>query len=174
MKAHNGMRPHDVVVLLKIISLQGENWFNKDLSSGLFISPSEISESLNRSMIARLISPDKRNVQKNALLKFIENGIGFVFPVEIGAIVRGMPTAHSAPVFQDFFVSSTVYVWPDPHGKSKGEAVSPLYPNQIKAALADESLYQMLSLLDAIRIGKPRECEKAMDLLKQLFSKQYA
>jgi hypothetical protein len=174
MKAHNGMRPHDVVVLLKIISLQGKDWFNKDLSSALFISPSEISESLNRSMIARLISPDKRKVQKNALLKFIENGIGFVFPVEIGALVRGTPTAHSAPVLEEFFVSKTVYVWPDPQGKSKGESVSPLYLNQVKAALLDEHLYQMLSLLDAIRIGKPRECEKALELLKQLFNRQYA
>ncbi len=168
------MRPHDVVVLLKIISLQGEDWFNKDLSSELFISPSEISESLNRSMIARLISPDKRKVQKNALLKFIENGIGFVFPVEIGAIVRGMATAHSAPILQKFFVSKSIYVWPDPHGNAKGEGISPLYPNQVKAALRDESLYQMLSLLDAIRIGKPRECEKALELLKQFFNKQYA
>ena len=168
------MRPHDVVVLLKIISLQGENWFNKDLSAELFISPSEISESLNRSMIARLISPDKRRVQKNALLKFIENGIGFVFPVELGAIVRGMATAHSAPILQEFFISKSVYVWPDPTGDSKGEAVAPLYPNQVKAALIDENLYQMLSLLDAIRIGKPRECEKALELFKQFFNQQYA
>ncbi|WP_304066995.1 hypothetical protein [Pedobacter glucosidilyticus] len=174
MKAHNGMRPHDVVVLLKIIALPGENWLKKDLSSGLFISPSEISESLNRSMIARLISPDKRKVQKNALLKFIENGIGFVFPVEIGAIVRGMPTAHSSPLLQELFVSKTVYVWPDPQGKSKGKAVAPLYPNQVKAALEDQNLYQMLSLVDAIRIGKPRECEKALELLRQLFNRQYA
>jgi len=125
-------------------------------------------------MIARLISPDMRKVQKNALLKFIDNGIGFVFPVEIGAIVRWLATAHSAPILQEFFVSKTVYVWPDPHGNSKGEAISPLYPNQVKAALLDENLYQMLSLLDAIRIGKPRECEKALELFKQFFNKQYA
>jgi predicted transcriptional regulator len=51
MKAHQGVRPHDIVVLLKIISLD-KNWLNKDLASSLYISNSEISESLNRSMIA--------------------------------------------------------------------------------------------------------------------------
>lgn len=174
MKAHNGMRPHDVVVLLKITSLQGQQWLNKDLSSQLYISFSEISESLNRSMIARLLSPDKRKVMKNALLKFIENGLSFVFSIEIGASVRGIPTGHSAPLLKDFFISKEVYVWPHPQGKSRGEAISPLYPNQVKAAMEDEHLYGMLSLLDAVRIGKVRESEKALELLKDFFDKQYA
>ena len=110
MKAHKGMRPHDIVILLKIISLKNDNWLSKDISSSLYISPSEISESLNRSMIARLLSPDKRKVMKNALLKFIENGLGCVFPAELGAIERGMPTGHRAPVLKEFFSSSEDYV----------------------------------------------------------------
>lgn len=54
MKQHKGMRSLDVAVLLKIIAL-GDGWLNKDLAVGLSISPSEISESLNRSRIARLL-----------------------------------------------------------------------------------------------------------------------
>jgi hypothetical protein len=174
MKAHNGMRPHDIVVLLKIISLEDENWLNKDLSASLYISSSEISESLNRSMIARLVSPDKRRVLKNALLRFIENGLAFVFPAEPGAIVRGMATAHSAPVLKEFFLSKEIYVWPSPNGETKGAAINPLYANQAQAALADENLYQMLALIDAVRVGKVRECDKAIELLKQIFNRQYA
>jgi len=102
MKAHNGMRPHDIVVLLKIISL-GDEWLNKDLSESLYISSSEITESLNRSMIARLISSDKKKVFKSALMRFIENGIGFVFLVHPGAMVRGIPTAHNAPILKEYF-----------------------------------------------------------------------
>lgn len=173
MKVHNGMRPHDVVVLLKIISLQG-NWMNKDLSSSLFISSSEISESLNRSMIARLISPDKKKVFKGALLKFIENGLSFVFPVEPGAIVRGIPTAHSAPILKEYIISDDVYVWPTPNGEAKGQGIAPLYPNQVQAVLQDEKLYDMLSLVDSVRVGKVREVEKALDLLKQYFGMAYA
>lgn len=54
MKKHNGMRPQDIVMLLKIISIY-DNWRNIDLANALQISPSEVSEALNRCMIARLI-----------------------------------------------------------------------------------------------------------------------
>jgi len=174
MKAHNGMRPHDIVVLLKIIAFQGNHWLSKDLSATLFISPSEISESLNRSMIAGLLSPDKKRVMKNAMLKFIENGLRFVFPAELGAIERGMATGHSAPVLKEFFSSSEDYVWTFSSGKSKGQSITPLYANQARAAELDQHLYDMLALVDAIRIGKVRECEKAVELLKMYFNGIYA
>jgi len=159
------MRPHDVVVLLKIISLDS-GWLNKDLSAGLNISPSEISESLNRSAIAGLISPDKKKVFKNALLKFIEYGLGYVFPAEPGAIERGIPTAHSAPVLKDAIISDENYVWPYANGKVRGQSIAPLYAKQVQAVLLDEKLYDMLALIDSIRVGKVREREKALALLK--------
>lgn len=173
MKAHNGMRPHDLVVLLKIISLD-KNWLNKDLATSLYISNSEISESLNRSMIAKLISPDKRVVFKTALYNFIEHGLKFVFPAEPGPIVRGLPTAHSAPILKDYFVSDENYVWPSADGKVKGQAIVPLYPNQVIAAMNDEKLYDKLALVDAIRVGKVREQKKALELLKKSFELVYA
>lgn len=173
MKVHNGMRPHDLVVLLKIVS-SDKDWMQKQLSGSLGISNSEISESLNRSMIARLISRDKRVVFKTALYNFIEHGLKFVFPAEPGVIVRGMPTAHSAPILKDYFVSDQHYVWPDPLGKVKGQAISPLYPNQLLAAKNDDKLYDMLALVDAIRVGKVREQKKALELLKQSFELVYA
>lgn len=173
MKTHNGMRPHDIVVLLKIISL-GNKWLNKDLSESLYISSSEISESLNRSMIARLISPDKKKVFKSALMRFIENGLGFVFPAEPGAIERGIPTAHSAPILNEYFLSEENYVWPSANGKVRGQTIAPLYPNQIKAVINDEKLYNMLALVDSIRVGKVRESEKALELLRQIFGLEYA
>ena len=162
------MRPHDVVVLLKIISINNE-WLNKDLSESLFISSSEISESLNRSMIARLISPDKKKVFKNALIRFIENGLAFVFPVEPGAVERGIPTAHSAPILKEQFLSEENYVWPYPNGKVRGQSIVPLYQNQVMAVLNDEKLYNMLALVDSIRVGKVRESQKAVGLLRQMF-----
>lgn len=162
------MRPHDVVVLLKILSLNG-GWLNKDLSVALNISQSEISESLNRSAIAGLISPDKKKVFKSALLKFIEYGLCYVFPAEPGAIGRGIPTAHSAPVLKDQIVSQENYVWPYASGDVRGQAITPLYPNQVKAVLQDDKLYDMLALIDSIRVGKVREKDKAMDLLKKCF-----
>jgi len=55
------MRPHDIAVLLKVVSMD-EGWLSKDVANGLQISASEVSESLNRSKIAGLLSPDKRKV----------------------------------------------------------------------------------------------------------------
>ena len=48
MKKHNGMRPQDIVVLLKIISIRDDNWRNIDIANAIGISPSEVSEALNR------------------------------------------------------------------------------------------------------------------------------
>jgi len=61
------MRPQDIVVLLKIALIK-ENWLAKDLSKNLKISASEISESLNRSAIAGLLSADKKILMKTPFL----------------------------------------------------------------------------------------------------------
>ena len=97
MKKHNGMRPQDVVILLKIATLKDKVWNGKNLYTTLFISPSEVSESLNRSMIAGLLDAGKRKLMRQAFLEFLEHGLKYVYPQQPGALVRGMPTAHSAP-----------------------------------------------------------------------------
>ena len=65
MKQHSGMRPHDIVVLLKIAAMGSQSWYMKDLSQELGISASEVSESINRSFIAGLISADKKQLMKH-------------------------------------------------------------------------------------------------------------
>ena len=60
MKKHNGMRPQDIVVLLKIVSIGDNKWRNIDIANAIGISPSEVSEALNRCKIAKLIDSKKR------------------------------------------------------------------------------------------------------------------
>src|SRR5262245_9098647 len=103
MKAHNGMRPQDIVILLKVLSTNKSNWQYRDLSTDLFISVSEISESLHRSHIAGLIDERLRRVYRQSLMEFIEHGLHYVFPVLPGTLVTGMPTAHSYPFFKTHF-----------------------------------------------------------------------
>src|SRR5688500_9438305 len=110
MKAHKGMRPQDVVVLLKIIAKGKEAWLNKDLARELFLSPSEVSESLNRSLLAGLVDPSKRKVFLSSLLDFLFFGLRYVYPVQPGAVSRGIPTAHSAPVMAALFPAEERYV----------------------------------------------------------------
>ncbi|HJW17094.1 MAG TPA: hypothetical protein VJ499_08235 [Flavisolibacter sp.] len=173
MKPHNGMRPQDVVVLLKIISKGNEDWQNKDLANELHISPSEVSESLNRSMVSGLVDPSKKKVFINSFIDFLVYGLKYVFPVQPGALVKGMETAHSAPLMKKFFSSQEHYVWADIDGKSRGQAIQPLYPGVSKAAKEDPKLYELLALTDVLRVGKVREMEVARKLLNERMKKDY-
>ena len=97
MRKHSGIRPHDIVILLKIATYRDSQWLMKDIAYGLFISASEVSESINRSMIAGLISSNKKTLIKHALLEFLQYGIKYIYPQKPGAIIRGIATAYSAP-----------------------------------------------------------------------------
>ena len=170
MKKHNGMRPHDIVILLKIVAKGSAPWQNKDLAAELMISPSEISESLNRSMLAGLIDGTRKKVLKGALLEFLNHGLRYVFPQQPGALVRGLPTAHSAPVAKDSFISEAPYVWPYAQGEIMGQAIESLYPTVPEAARQDSRFYDLVALCDILRVGNTREIKFAGDKLKQLFS----
>lgn len=162
------MRPQDVVILLKIISLGEKSWQLKDLAYQLSISASEISESLNRSYLAGLINYEKKNVRRQSLMEFLQYGLPYVFPQHPGAVVNGIPTAHSLPFMRNLFKSNEVYVWPDALGKERGHTIEPFYEKQKDAVKIDETLYLLLALVDVIRVGRTREVNAAVDKLKEI------
>ncbi|MGB5322911.1 hypothetical protein [Lutimonas sp.] len=166
MKKHSGMRPHDIAILLKIASKGTEKWYMKDLANELQISASEISESINRSIIGGLISSDKRTLKKLALLDFLRSGLRYVYPQQPGAITRGLETAISAPPLNNEFFSDENFVWPYGKGNVRGQAIEPLHPKTPEACLHDSKYYELMALTDAIRIGKAREQNLAFDILK--------
>ncbi len=161
------MRPHDVVILLKIAAKKDHPWFLKDLSYELGISQSEISESLNRSMLAGLLASNKRKLMKSALLEFLQYGIRYVYPQKPGAMVRGLVTAHSANPLKDKINSPEVYVWPWVNGRDRGQSIEPLHKSTPEACTKDQYLHELLSLVDAIRIGKMREQNIAFEELRK-------
>lgn len=167
MKKHSGMRPHDIAVLLKIASKGQDKWLMKDLAHELSISASEISESLNRSVIGGLISSDKKTLKKLALLDFLRSGLRYVYPQKPGSMVRGMGTAISAPPLINEFMSEDQFVWPFGKGNTRGQAIEPLHPNTPEACLKDTKYYELMALTDAIRIGKVREQNLAFEMLKE-------
>ncbi|MBI1782087.1 MAG: hypothetical protein HYR66_12075 [Sphingobacteriales bacterium] len=163
------MRPQDIVVLLKIISKGEQAWQNKDIANELFISQSEISDSLNRSSLGGLIESErKKKVFRNSLLEFIEHGLHYVFPALPGSMTNGVYTAHSHPFMQQHFSSELNYVWSDPRGDFRGLSIEPLYKEQVKAVKNDDTLYLMLALIDVIRVGRVREMKIAVQELKRL------
>lgn len=171
MRKHNGMRPQDIAILLKLISLENTYWQLSSLSNELSISISEISESLNRSRISKLIDYDKKRVNRNNLLEFLEHGLKYVFPQQPGTLVRGIPTAHSMNEIKQNFISEVEYVWPDSNGETIGLLIEPLYPKQINAIKKDPSFYKLLALTDIIRVGRVREIKYAVEQLNNFILK---
>ena len=169
MRKHNGMRPQDVVVLLRILTLTSTPWQGKDLAAALLISPAEISDALRRCQYARLLQPDGRTVQQEALLWFLQHGLPYVFPAHAHDFVQGVPTAWSAlPELEKLrSPAEPAYVWADPEGTAWGLAVSPLYPTTPAAARLDAAWHELLALVDVLRLGTVPQRKVAYDLLHQ-------
>lgn len=173
MKPHKGMRPQDVVILLKIIAKGDDLWQNKDLAVELCMSSSEITESLNRSFISGLIDVSKKKVVSHSLVDFLVYGLRYVFPAQPGALVIGLPTANSAPVLKKYFEAEEEYVWPDINGMAKGQAIEPLYSTVPKAVAKDDKLYNLLALTDALRLRRIKEINVTKDLINKLLKEYY-
>ena len=162
------MRPQDIVVLLKIIAIKNDDWYNSHLAHSLKISTSEISEALNRSKIAGLIDLKKRKVNINSFIEFLIYGLKYVFPAEPGAMVKGIPTAHSAsPIKEQISSGSDIYVWPYAKGSIRGQAIEPLYKTLPQIVHEDKLFYELLTIVDTIRVGRVREIKIAIDELNK-------
>ena len=84
-------------------------------------------------------------------------------------MVRGVPTSASAEPLKSRLVGDTdpPTVWPYAEGKVRGIALAPLYQGAPKAALRDPKFYSVLALSDAVRSGRARERNLAVELLKK-------
>lgn len=161
------MKPQDIVVLAKLIAINDSDYTQMALSQMLYMSQSEISSSISRSSYSGLLINKGKEVNRKLFFDFIKYGLAVVFPQHPGAIVRGTVTAHSAPPLDMEIVSEEKYVWPYAKGKSRGQSIAPLYPTVPKAAALDTHLHELLALMDAVRVGKAREKNLAIELLEQ-------
>jgi hypothetical protein len=69
--------------------------------------------------------------------------------------------------FRNTLERSEIYVWPDPEGNVRGQAIEPLSKSVIKAVKEDKLLYQLLSLIEVVRVGKTRELKIAINELRK-------
>lgn len=155
---------------------QVEQFSTRGLESSLGLSKSEVSQAINRCLDVGLVIKDRTSglpmTNASALLDFIVYGLKYVFPAKPGPMVRGIPTAAAAPVLKGELASagSYIHVWPDPAGKELGQRIEPIYRSVPHAVRRDPDLYAMLALVDAIRLGKPREVAVARKLLEGLMA----
>jgi hypothetical protein len=159
------LKPQDILVLLKLLSLEREDWTYAWLGVQLDMSPSQLHTAVKRALMAQLalregdrIVPNRRN-----LLEFLLHGIRYVFVPERGELTRGMPTGYAAPPLESQFIGidEPPPVWPTADGPVRGQAFSPLYSLAPGAAAKDATLYEWLALVDAIRGGRARERDLA-------------
>ncbi len=103
------------------------------------------------------------------LAEFALHGAKYAFPGVRLPLVVGVPTSHSAPAFAGVFAAGSIdFVWPHPNGSVRGVGVEPLHPSVPFAAMQDPTLYDMLALFDALRVGKARERGMALERLQAL------
>lgn len=163
------LQPLDLVVCLALAYRDGSSKSLEKLGLDLGISTSSAYRSLERGKDASLVSAE-RTLNRANMLELLSHGVRFVYYVKPGELTRGIPTAHAAPPLSHVMnVEEYPPVWPDPEGHVRGQAVTPLHGVVTAIARKDPAFYEVLALIDAVRIGRARERSLAIpELTKRL------
>ena len=171
------LKPQDICVMLKLITMGNRKWTYAELGKKLFMSASEVNAGVKRAIGARLaISSEPFNSSprpiRRALEEFLVHGVQYAFPPDRGELTRGLPTASAAPPLKDLLspTEDPPPVWPSPEESVRGYSFSPLYKSVPKAARLDNELYELLALVDSIRGGRARERNMAVEKLRERLS----
>jgi hypothetical protein len=169
------LKPQDIFILLKLVTLGNRQWSYSAVALDLAISPSEVHGGIKRATQARLFDAQRNVPIIKALEEFLVHGVKYAYPPDRGPITRGIPTSYAAPPLRDLIIQpgDLPPVWPDPEGDVRGYEFSPLYRSVPKAATHDRALYEILALVDAIRDGKARERDLATKELIARLEKEW-
>jgi hypothetical protein len=159
------LRPGDVAVALQL-ALTPELPY-RELAAATGVSLGEVHNAVRRLEAARLARAGTRTAAAATLLEFLVHGVPHAFPGIVGAETRGVPTAHAAPPLAARMAPADPLVWPDPHGRVRGLALTPLYAGAPSRAAENPPLYELLALVDALRVGRARERRLAQDVLRE-------
>jgi hypothetical protein len=162
------LKPQDVAVALQLALTPGLTYAALAAATG--ISQGEVHNAVRRLRGARLVLADTTSVHGPALLEFIGAGVPYAFPADAGAETRGVPTAHAAGVLGEGFSTEASLVWPSVEGRVRGASVVPLYEGAAATASRNPALYELLALVDAVRLGRARERTRAQQLLRERIS----
>ena len=158
------LRPGDVAVALELALRPDQGLV--PLATAVGISLGEAHNAVRRLRASELLRPDARHVMVQSLLDFLIHGVRYAFPGVLGSEVRGVPTAWSAPPLAADFRGADIVVWPSSSGKVRGECLTPLYGGAPGVAESHPDLYELLALVDAVRVGRARERNRATALLR--------
>ena len=165
------LKPQDLVVALKVAVNGHRDFLLTTLGQELGLVVSVVHGCIGRCEQARLLSRASGGIRPNktALLEFAVHGARYAFPAVQGSVTRGLPTSLAGPSLRDHFNQGKAQplVWPDPLGEAFGPSIAPLHSSVPEASRRDEALYDVLTLVDAIRAGAARERVMAISILEE-------
>lgn len=164
------LKPQDTLLVIKYWALnQAEKADSvRSISEAIGISASEVSKGTKRLMASHLLVERSGRifVEKGALVEWLSYGVRYAYPQESTGYGRGMATSWNCPML-DSEVSAPIppLVWAVPAGEVEGAIIKPMHNSVPLAASRDQLLYRVMSLVEAIRGGKPRELAIARNLM---------
>lgn len=167
------LKAQDTLLVLKYWSLKrsGQESSVRGISEAIGISASEVSKGTKRLMASHLVVERSGSVfaESGALVEWLCYGVRYAYPQESVGYGRGMATSWNCPVLEsEMSPPIPPIVWPASGGESEGALIKPIHDSVPLAARRDDNLYRAMSLLEAIRGGKPRELAIARELLTKL------
>jgi len=191
----NILKPFDLVVALKIglneralrLAQTGEydglptTNAMSHLAESLGRGKGDVSRSIGRLLGAGLIGerdPSEGDhlaqnrkyysVQRQGLSDLLLYGVRYVFAPSILGFGRGVATGWNCPLVRAAINPLEIpFVWPAPGGEANGQLLEPLYAGVPAAVARDSDLYSLLSLIEVLRIGKPRELKYAQEMVHE-------
>jgi len=165
------MQSSDVLVLFALME-QDEPWTLRSLAARLGVQHSKVQRAVDRLAESGLYDAERRRVIPHAAEEFLEHALQYLDPVQLGPVVRGVPTAWAAAPLSDEIIDEGLPpVWPDPKGKVRGQSVAPL---DARLPILFESwpeVAELAALADALRLGDSRSRSAAR---KHLHSRIYS
>jgi hypothetical protein len=146
------LKSQDVVVLTKLFALGRQRRSFAELGVDLSISPSEVHAAVRRLRASRLLDRDTELPRPDlqACEEFLVHGLKYIFPAIRANLSVGILTSFAAlPISRPREVLPAV--WPIADGTHRGIALEPLYKTVPQAAMRDQTFYELLVVLDAIR-----------------------
>lgn len=159
-----------------------------DLSEILLKAKGDVSRSVGRLIKLGLIAERKAKkgdpqgvnrkfytLQRGAMSDLLCYGIRHVVVPEKLGMGRGVPSGWNCPHIKSPMNPPEIpLVWPMPGGGASGELLEPLYAKVPEVVQGEPELYTLLSLIDVMRTGKPRELGYAKEVLREKIKELYS
>jgi hypothetical protein len=165
------LHPGDVVVAMQL-AIAPEPVLAA-LAAGAGRSIGECHNALRRLRASGLVASERRTVEREPFLRFVDAGLRVAFPPTIGGETVGIATAFIpgpapgwAPADPPLGLSTAEFVWPASGGATRGQALAPLHSRVISLTASNHELCNLLALLDLIRVGGAREHRDALEFLR--------